>query len=98
MVFPERRERKVIPELLVLLVSLVLVGFKEKSEIRVRWGLRALSAPLDLKAPLDPEVSLVAPVLVALRVTLVPRDLRDPVETKVPWVILESPDLLEEEV
>ena len=42
MVFPERRERKVIPELLVLLVSLVLVVFKEKSEIRVRWGLRAL--------------------------------------------------------
>ena len=38
----ERRERKVIPELLVLLVSLVLVVFKEKSEIRVRWDLRVL--------------------------------------------------------
>jgi len=54
--------------------------------------------PKDLKAHLDPEVSPVALVLVELKVTLVPRDLRDPVETKVPWVTLESPVLLEEEV
>ena len=42
MEFRVRKEPKVIPELLVLLDSPVLVVFKEKSEIRVRWVPRVL--------------------------------------------------------
>jgi len=85
-----KRDHKETRDLRALLVSLVDLVHRENAELSE--PLVSL-VPKDLRVLPDQEVCQVALVLVALKEILVLRDPRVLVETKVPWVTLESLDL-----